>query len=133
MRFLELLLVILVVIIDYKLPPTQRISESDKLEKMSEGRLHRGRTRWTDQMCIDLVNSRNEAKFLQDSDDFPIKENGQKFGIMELTLKLWNQKGHEDLGKSAHNLLHKLAHLERTCKLDTPRIPDELQKQRENN
>ena len=83
MRFLELLLVILVVIIDYKLPPTQRISESDKLEKMSEGRLHRGRTRWTDQMCIDLVNSRNEAKFLQDSDDCPIKENGQKFRIME--------------------------------------------------
>ena len=83
MLFLELLLVILVVIIDYKLPPTQRISESDKLDKMIEARLHRGRTRWTDQMCIDLVNSRNEAMLLQDSDDCSIKENGRTFGIME--------------------------------------------------
>lgn len=33
MPFLKLLLVILVVTIDYKLPPTQRISESDKLDK----------------------------------------------------------------------------------------------------
>ena len=87
MRSLELLLVILVVIIDHKLPPTQRISESDKLDKMSEGRLHRGRSRWTVQMCIDLINSRNEAKLLQDSDDCPIKENGRKFCIMKLTLK----------------------------------------------
>ena len=133
MRTLELLHVILVVIIGYKLPPTQRILESDKLDKMSEGRLHRGRTRWTDQMGIDLVNSRNEGKLLQDSDDCPIKENGRKFGIMELTLKLWNQKCYEDLGKSAHNLRDKLADLERTCKLDTARIYDELQKQRENN
>ena len=82
MRFLELLLVILVVMIDYKLPPTQRISESDKQDKMSERRLHRGRTRWTVQMCIDLINSRNEAKLLQDSDECPIKENGRKIGIM---------------------------------------------------
>ena len=36
---------------------------------MSEGPLHRGRTRWTVQMCIDLINSRNEAKLLQYSDD----------------------------------------------------------------
>ena len=133
MRFLELLLVILVITIDYKLPPAQRISESDKLDKMSEGRLHRGWTRWTDWMCIDLINSRKEAKLLQDSDDCPIKENGRKIGIMELTLKFWNQKGYEDLGKSAQNLRDKLAYLERTCKLDTARIYVELQEQRENN
>ena len=28
-----------------------------------------------DRMCIDLTNSRNEAKLLQDSDDCRVKEN----------------------------------------------------------
>ena len=114
MRFLELLLGHsgTVVIIDYKLPPTQQISENNKLDKISEERLHRGRTRSMDQMCTDLINSRNEAKLLQDSDDCPIKENGRKIGIMELTLKFWNQKGYEDLGKSAQNPRDKLTYLE---------------------
>ena len=40
---------------------------------MKEG-LHHGRTRWTDRMCIDLTNSENEAKLLQDSDDCRVKE-----------------------------------------------------------
>lgn len=70
-------------------------------------------------MCIDLINTRNEAKLLQDSDDCPIKENGRKIGIMVLTMKFWNQKGHEDLGKSAQDLRDKLAYLKRACKLDT--------------
>ena len=89
---------------------------------MSEGRLYHGRTRWTDQMCFDLINSRNEAQLLQDSDECPVKENGRNIGIMELTLKCWNGKGYEDLGKSAPNLRDKLAYLERTCKIDAARI-----------
>ena len=84
-------------------------------------------------MCIDLINSRNEAKLLQDSDDCLVKENGRKIGVMELTLKCWNGKGYEDLGKSAQNLGDKLAYLERTCKIDAARIHDEPQEQRENN
>ena len=58
---------------------------------------------------VDLINSRNEAKLLQDSEDCWIKENGPKIGIMELTLKFWNQKSYKDLGKSAQNLRDKLA------------------------
>lgn len=84
-------------------------------------------------MCTDLNNSRNKAKLLQDSDDCPIKENGWKIGIMELTLKCQNQKGYEDLAKSAQNLRDKLAYLKRTCKLDTAQIYDELREQRQNN
>ena len=55
-------------------------------------------------MCIDLINSRNEAKLLQDSYDCRVKENVRKMGIMELRLKSCNSKGYEDLGKSAQNL-----------------------------
>ena len=88
MRFLELILVILAVVIDYKLPPTRRISESDQLDKMSEGRLHQGRIRWTDKMCIDLINSRSEAKLKKKKkpNDSPIKENGypQRENILSL-------------------------------------------------
>ena len=42
-----------------------------------------GRTRWMDRMCIDLINSRNEAKLQQDSDDCPVEGSGRKNGIMD--------------------------------------------------
>ena len=58
-------------------------------------------------MCIDLINSRNEAKLLQDSYDCRVKENARKIGIMELTLKCWNWKGYEDLGKK-HQILREI-------------------------
>ena len=82
-------------------------------------------------MCTDLVKSREEAKLLKDSNDCPVKENGWKAGIMELTLKFWNEKGYEYLEKSAQNLRDKSAYLERTCKIDATQIHNELQEQRE--
>lgn len=51
-------------------------------------------------MCIDLVKSREEVKFLKDFNDCLVKENGRKVGIMELTLKFWNEKGYEYFEKS---------------------------------
>ena len=41
-------------------------------------------------MCIDVINSKNEAKLLQDSYDCRVKENVRQIGIMELKLKCWN-------------------------------------------
>ena len=52
---------------------------------MSDGGIHHYRTRWTNQRCIDLINSRNEAKLSQDSDDCPVKENGPSTGIKALS------------------------------------------------
>ena len=52
---------------------------------------------------------------------------------MELTLKCWNQKGYEDLAKSAQNLRDKLAYLKRACKLATAQIYHELREQGQNN
>ena len=57
-----------------------------------------------DRTCIDVINSKNEAKLLQDSYDCRVKENVRKIGIIELRLKSWNSKGYEQLGKSAQNL-----------------------------
>ena len=50
---------------------------------MSGRRLHHGRTRLTDQICIDLIDSRNEAKLVQDFDNCLVEENGRKIGIMD--------------------------------------------------
>lgn len=54
-------------------------------------------------------------------------------GIMKSTLWCSNEKGHEDLRKSAQNLRDKLAYLERTWKIHVAPIHDKLQEQRENN
>ena len=48
---------------------------------MREGGIHNYRTRWTNQRCIDLINSRNEGKLSEDSDECPVKENGRSIGI----------------------------------------------------
>ena len=63
--------------------------------------------------CIYLINSRNEAKLLQASDDCLVKENGRKIDIVELTLKCWSEKGR---GKSAQNLREKLAYWRKLAK-----------------
>ena len=38
---------------------------------------------------------------------------GRKIGVVQLTLKFWNEKEYESLGKTAQNLRDKLAHLEK--------------------
>ena len=50
---------------------------------MSGRRLHHGRTRLTDQICIDLNESRNEAKLVKDFDNCPVEENCREIGIMD--------------------------------------------------
>lgn len=68
---------------------------------MSAERIQHGRTRWTEQMCIDLLTCKEEAKQLHTSEECPTNGKGRKTGIMQLTLKFWNEKGYERLGKTA--------------------------------
>ena len=82
-------------------------------------------------MCIDLLTCKDEAKQLFASEECPTNEKGRKIGVMQLTLKFWNEKGYESLGKTAQNLRDKLAHLEKTRKVSAVRITNELQEQRE--
>ena len=46
--------------------------KSEKWTAMRGRRLHHGRTRLTDQICIDLIDSRNETKLVQDFDNCPV-------------------------------------------------------------
>ena len=54
------------------------------MDEMSGRRLHHGSTRLTDQICIDLIDSRNETKkIVQDFDNCPVEENGRKIGAVD--------------------------------------------------
>ena len=76
MRFLELFLVL-------QTSAHSANLKKRKMDEMSGRRLHHGRTRLTDQICIDLIDSRNEAKLVQDFDNCLVEENGRKIGIMD--------------------------------------------------
>ena len=53
------------------------------MNEMSGRRLHHGSTRMTDQICIDLIDGRNETNIVQDCDNCPVEENGRKIGIVD--------------------------------------------------
>ena len=84
---------------------------------MSDVTNQRGRpTKWTDKMCVDLQTCQMKAVELNNSPDCPLKPNGKKEGIMNLTLKFWNEMGYEYLGKTAQNLRDKIAHIDKSTK-----------------
>ena len=72
---------------------------------MSDVANQRGRrAMWTDKMCVDLQTCQIKAVELNDSPDCPLKPSGKKEGIMNLTVKFWNEMGYDYLGKTAQNL-----------------------------
>ena len=82
---------------------TQTITKaSSEVGSMSddEGQ-HRRRTKWTDKMCIDLQLCKRKALDLHNSDDCPKKPHGRKEGVMNITLRFWNDLGYEYMGKTA--------------------------------
>ena len=87
---------------------------------------HRRRTKWTDKMCIDLQLCKQKVLYLHSSDDCPKKPNGRKEGVMNITLRFWNDLGYEDLGKTAQNLRDKLGHLEKITKARSTQIHPEI-------
>ena len=76
MRFLELILVL-------QTSGHSANLKKQKMDEMSGRRLHHGSTRLTDQICIDLIDSRNETKIVQDFDNCPVEENGRKIGALD--------------------------------------------------
>lgn len=48
---------------------------------------------------------------------------------MKLTLKFWNEKGYEYLGKTAQNLRDKIAHMDKSTKTTSSRIANEISNQ----
>ena len=94
-----------------------------------EDRHHRGRTKWTDKMCIDLISCREQASTIYSTDECPRKENGKKVGIMELTKRFWDSMGYSQLNKTSQNLADKYRHLQKTANIPSLLIQAEIQSQ----
>ena len=76
MRFLELFLVL------------QTSVHLANLKKAKNGQNEWKKiTQWKNKIdgpnCIDLIDSRNETKLVQDFDNCPVEENGRKIGIRD--------------------------------------------------
>ena len=87
---------------------------------------HRRHTKWMDKMCMDLQLCKRKALDLHNSDNCPKKPNSRKEGVMNRTLRFWNDLGYEYMGKTAQNLRDKLGHLEKITKQDQLRYTQKL-------
>ena len=62
MCFLEIYSILMTVNINYNLSPAQSDSRNTILCKVSAERIQHGWTRWTEQMCIDLLTCKDKAR-----------------------------------------------------------------------
>ena len=53
-------------------------------------------------MC-GFANMSDESSFIKQLSGLSTKPNGKKEGVMNLTLKFWNEMGYKYLGKTAQN------------------------------
>ena len=60
-------------------------------------------------MNSDLIDARKDAETLYSSMECPVKEDGRKIGVMELTKRFWDEKGYAFLCKTAQNLRDQYA------------------------
>ena len=82
--------------------------------------------------CVSTYNSLNEKFWIpHNSDDCPKKPNGRKEGVMNITLRFWNDLGYECMGKTAQNLRDKSGHLEKITKAGSTQICPEIEIQEE--
>ena len=92
---------------------------------------HRRRTKWMDKMCIDLQLCKRNALDLHNSDDCPKKPNGRKEGVMNITVRSWNDIGYEYMGKTAQKVRDKLGHPEKITKARSAQIRLKIEIQQE--
>jgi len=90
----------------------------------------RTRTKWTMDMNTALIDARKQAEDLHQSTQCPTKDDGKKIGIMDLTKKIWDQKGYASLRKTSQNLRDQYANLTKRSKTNTQNITKELNEQR---
>ena len=97
--------------------------------RMADGEQHQSsharrqsKTNWTAKMNMDLLNCREKAKSTHTRADCPRKPNGRKTGVMELTKIFWEEIGYADLGKTAQNLRHQAASIEKVTIIEQQTI-----------
>ena len=81
-------------------------------------------------MCVDLLHCRDMARQLHSSEDCPRKVNGRRQGvIMELTKRFWDEKGYQNLERTAQNLRDKIGHIEKSSQTTAALIDNEIHEQ----
>ena len=73
-----------------------------------------GRIKWTEGMNNFLLDCKNKAKMLAESENPPRLENGRKKGYMRLMKELWDDSGYGELELTSQNLRDQAARLEKT-------------------
>ena len=91
---------------------------------------NRRRLHWTPKMCVDLLHCRDMARQLHSLEDCPRKVNGRRQGVMELTKRFWDEKGYQNLERTAQNLCDKIGHIEKSSQTAAVLIDNEIDEQR---
>ena len=79
----------------------RRINSTYNMDDVTHHHGDRRRLHWTPKMCVDLLHCRDMARQLHSSEDCPRKVNGRRQGVMELTKGFWDEKGYQNLERTA--------------------------------
>ena len=79
----------------------RRINSTYNMDDVTHHHGDRRRLHWTPKMCVDLLHCRDMARQLHSSEDCPRKVNGRRQGVMELTKRFWDEKGYQNLERTA--------------------------------
>ena len=107
----------------------RRINSTCNMDDVTHHHGDRRRLRWTPKMCVDLLHCTDMARQLHSSEDCPRKVNGRRQGVMELTKRFWDEKGYENLERTAQNLHDKIGHIEKYLQTAAVLIDNEIDEQ----
>ena len=108
----------------------RRINSTYNMDDVTHHHGDRRRLQWTPKMCVDLLHCRDMARQLHSSEDCPRKVNGRRQGVMELTKRFWDEKGYQNLERTAQNLRDKIGHIEKSSQTAAVLIDNEIDEQR---
>ena len=108
----------------------RRINSPYNMDDVTHHHGDRRRLPWTPKMCVDLLHCRDMARQLHSSEDSPRKVNGRRQGVMELTKRFWDEKGYQNLERTAQNLRDKIGHIEKSSQTAAVLIDNEIDEQR---
>ena len=107
----------------------RRINLTYNMDDVTHHHGDRRRLYWTPKMCVDLLHCRDMARQLHSLEDCPRKVNGRRQGVMELTKRFWDEKGYQNLERTAQNLRDKIGHIEKFSQTAAVLIDNEIDEQ----
>ena len=107
----------------------RRINLTYNMDDVTHHHGDRQRLYWTPKMYVDLLHCRDIARQLHSSEDCPRKVNSHRQGVMELTKRFWDEKGYQNLERTAQNLQDKIGHIEKSSQTAAVLIDNEIDEQ----